>query len=1778
MSVDLAQLALSVDANGFVKADRTLTSFNKTASNTEKQADKIAKSTDAMTRSMMAADKILGVITGGFGVLATAMSVDKVIEYADAWTNVSNTLRGVSDTQAELIKTQNKVIALAKDTSSNLEATAGLYSAITRSVSELGVSQERVLGVTKTINNLFLAGGKSAASAAGAITQLNQGLAAGALRGDEFNSVAEGAPRILDAVSKQLGITRGELREFAATGGITAEILIASLESYSEEAQHAADITRRTFSQNAELSKTFALEWVGNSEAVAAFSSTAGQALVVAAQNIDRLVAAGEIFAIVFGVKMVAAISASTAAAVKRLEIASLERAAYAEQAIRDKAAIVVIEQRIAAERAADVARLESLKAVAAQINAERLLENERMKAQISAQGRILTIQRMAALGVEYSNVVNQITAAELRLATTTDVVTASTVRMTMAQRAGAVAMGAMNGALALVGGPAGLAILAAAGIYYFATSATEADKAVENLSPSLDGLKQRFDELGEAGKTIALQGFSKQIAEAQTELDKLNNRLDKQKKSIEAGSISMGQFGMSQITTANDILVTTAEIEKQEKKLAGLKSQFDLINPKVESLSVSFDQLSSSALSNSLDQLGRDLDENLDKYSKSIDAEKERAKAIADTNQQMLREIDLIGNTSKETEILYDLNHKIINATDEESAALIANAKALDAANAAMRDRIELQESMAAIMADIEKSMPDFEAALQEAFAIPGESGGSIVERTFGKAQDINDLAKEVDNFGGAWSRTGSIIADAFGGVADSLNDYVKQMEEIAEKQRAAEVSIPKTAAEEIELEKIKIKLANQHAAATVSGYGEMAGAAASMFKEQSKGRKALNNAEKVFTAIEIALAAKKAAANALTAITSAFSAPFPVNFAAGAAMIAIMSGLGVFGGGGGGGGPSAEDIQKSQGTGTVAGDASEKSESITKSFDAFQNIATEQLYELRGIHSAMTSLSNGIAGLAQSLVVSGSVSGSNANLSGSQAVNLSGPTKEVLNTALFGLFAPLTGGITEKLVSGIFGKTTKKLKDTGLIIGAQDLGDVLAGDLTAFYYNTVETTKKKLFGAYKKVKTKDELTGADSDFIDQVSGIFGYLGDAVTSSLDVLGIDAANAIEDFQISIGKISFKDMNGEEIQKALEAVFSAQGDLLAEFVLPQITEYQKIGEGAFETLTRVAKEQAIFNDALENMGLSLGGLSNIMRVDVAQSIIDLMGGLDEFSSKTSAYFDKFFSEDEKIKMLGDSLNDAFSGLGLGLPKTDAEFRNIVEGLDLTTDAGQQLFASLMELVPGLDQYITAMDKAHQAQLSAAKTLAGQSLDAVKSSIAAEKTLSQSRLDAAKTALSVAQAERDAAAGRYDTAQSALENSVNAEIALIEKARDERLSGLDAELEAAKATQSANQQAVEDAQRALEDALSAEQKMREDAANSQIESYRKIADEAQAYAQSLRSLSDSLRSSIVSMGVDTIESAMARRVAAQASIDQAIVAARGGDFTKAMGLDLSALQSTDGMFATRAERDFNIGVTQNKLAELAALADNQATVEDKTYAAAQKSADNLERHTQQLSSINGAVLSVADATAQLAAAQAKAGGDAEIIASLESQVALAKTTADQQIAALQAQLDALIGSKDAVLSVDDAIKQFLDAKEALAVAESQLETQKAALAVAQSMYDAEIAAYDEIIAQQTELYNSALGIDASVKSVESAIAGLNDALISYAALSLEQQQAVASQSNQQAVNDAQSIANETAMKNEIAALRAENKELQQKMADSLKTIADNSTKSLNRELLV
>lgn len=639
-----------------------------------------------------------------------------------------------------------------------------------------------------------------------------------------------------------------------------------------------------------------------------------------------------------------------------------------------------------------------------------------------------------------------------------------------------------------------------------------------------------------------------------------------------------------------------------------------------------------------------------------------------------------------------------------------------------------EIQKALAALKGKDPAVLAAIEAELRLRQELNEQikTSEEIASGAFGQAlDDMSALSSAGQTFGDALTQAFGSVAQQINGMTAAQVSYNRQLDELALKKKAAQAlseNDPRRAKELLAIQQTETRLGKEHFQAQLGQFAALSGAASQMFGEQSKEREALHKLEMAFGVAEIAMSMQKAGANALTAITSAFSAPFPLNFAAGAAMIAIMAGLGVFSGGSSANAPSAADRQASQGTGTVLGDSEAKSESIANALERIESLELDQYSELREINSSIKALNAGIANLAVSLV---------GNFGKFNEQNYSGELGDVkrfgnqgaidfmhLQDQLFGgvigavdkLLGGALSGIVGSIVGGI-SKTTKKLIDSGISFDTQELGDIIAtGLIDASYYNVVETTKRKLWGLSKSASQGTEYSALDNALLSEFGRIFSHIGTSITAAVDVLGLDTVKALENFAINLPNISFKDLSGDEIAAELEAIFSQQADLMVQYLVPAIAEYQKMGEGLYDTLVRVAQEQAVFNAQLDALGLGLSRFGDVTadtQIAIAQSIIELMGGIENFRDATSQYFSAFYSETEQFEFLSRSLSSAFADLGVSMPASRDGFRSIIDSIDLTTDAGQQLYAQLMQLVPGLDQYYKALQQQKDAAEKAAE---------------------------------------------------------------------------------------------------------------------------------------------------------------------------------------------------------------------------------------------------------------------------------------------------------------------------------------------------------------------------------------------------------------------------------------------------------------------------------------
>jgi len=238
MGADSLQAAAGVDrlANGLGKATQRQEQFGRGARRTGEQ---MQKNTGIAAR-----------LQAIFASFVTIYTIRVITEYADRWVSLNNFMNAVSDTALVAQDRLQGIADIARSTGGELQTVGTAFNRFIRATENIDVSDDTLLRYIQAfVRSGFLAGA-TAHELNGAMRQLGQGLQAGALRGDEFNSVAEQAPLLITAIADVLHTTRGELREFAATGGITTEVILQSLELLATRTEREWEEITFTFAQN----------------------------------------------------------------------------------------------------------------------------------------------------------------------------------------------------------------------------------------------------------------------------------------------------------------------------------------------------------------------------------------------------------------------------------------------------------------------------------------------------------------------------------------------------------------------------------------------------------------------------------------------------------------------------------------------------------------------------------------------------------------------------------------------------------------------------------------------------------------------------------------------------------------------------------------------------------------------------------------------------------------------------------------------------------------------------------------------------------------------------------------------------------------------------------------------------------------------------------------------------------------------------------------------------------------------------------------------------------------------------------------------------------------------------------------------------------------------------------------------------------------------------------------------------------------------------------------
>lgn len=491
----------------------------RNARNLGNELDSIERKGDFATKSMDG----LSVATRQLaGYMAGLVTVSAAISKMDTYTGLQNRLKLVTNNQVELNKATEDTFRIAQKTYSAWDSVLQVYQRFSDNAKTLNLTMDDTARLTETVSKAVAISGASAQAADAALVQFGQALASGTLRGEELNSVMEQTPALAKAIAQGMGITVGELRSVAAEGKITSQEIVKALRNVEKDVDALFAKTDITIGQSLTLLNNEITKFVGESGKGSGAAQVLAGNIQTLAGNLDVLTSAmmvggaywlGTYIPAIYasGVAVAAKIKELAAQTVTQYAAIQAERAAAAQQVISTQTVVANTQATLAA------------------IAAEKALEVQRLKSQITEKGRTATLTRMAELKKIEAQVTRELAVAEGALATA----------QARSAAAGAASVGIGSRLLGLLGGPVGIGITVAslaAGYLLMRDNTAEANKKLEEQAK----VAERTDE---ALKKLAGNDKTKAVNDLTAAFNAQNEALEKSSRSVASALIDIENY-----------------------------------------------------------------------------------------------------------------------------------------------------------------------------------------------------------------------------------------------------------------------------------------------------------------------------------------------------------------------------------------------------------------------------------------------------------------------------------------------------------------------------------------------------------------------------------------------------------------------------------------------------------------------------------------------------------------------------------------------------------------------------------------------------------------------------------------------------------------------------------------------------------------------------------------------------------------------------------------------------------------------------------------------------------------------------------------------------------------------------------------------------------------------------------------------------------------------------------------------------------------------------------
>lgn len=234
-------------------ANQAYLRLSQTVGNTERyirdNVDEQGRFNQAINEGDANANNLMNTIRNAVAAYAGIQTFQKALDLSDTLASTTARLNLMNDGLQTTKQLQSMIFQSA-------ESSRGAYQATADAVSKLGLmagdafnSSSEIISFMEQVNKQFTIAGTETAGIEAAMLQLTQAMGSGVLRGEEYNSILEQAPNIIQAIADYMEVPKGQLKDMAADGAITAEIVKNAMFAAADETNARFESMPQTFSQ-----------------------------------------------------------------------------------------------------------------------------------------------------------------------------------------------------------------------------------------------------------------------------------------------------------------------------------------------------------------------------------------------------------------------------------------------------------------------------------------------------------------------------------------------------------------------------------------------------------------------------------------------------------------------------------------------------------------------------------------------------------------------------------------------------------------------------------------------------------------------------------------------------------------------------------------------------------------------------------------------------------------------------------------------------------------------------------------------------------------------------------------------------------------------------------------------------------------------------------------------------------------------------------------------------------------------------------------------------------------------------------------------------------------------------------------------------------------------------------------------------------------------------------------------------------------------------------------